>query len=322
MRFTIVGAGALGSILGAHLIKAGHQVQMIARGARAEQLREQGLRVRGLTDLDLACDVAQADDAAPACDALVYTVKTYHMTDALKATRHIDAQSVFSVANGVLKNELLAKDFGRDRVLGCMADTSGELKADGQVEFTRNVCLYVGSLVADAASRSAAVAQAIDTAGVNARSVGDIASVEWSKFVGWIALFTLCVLGRANTGRILSNPELAALAVHQVKEMGAIAAAVKVQLIDQSPLPVASIIEQPFEAAVETVRAVGDTFTRTAPSHRMSSLQDLEAGRRLEVEGTLGHAVRIAHQQHIEVPTLELCLSLVTGIDALQPSAG
>ena len=46
--------------------------------------------------------------------------------------------------NGVLKNELLARVFGFSRVLGAMADFSGELLANGEVKFTRNVCLHLG----------------------------------------------------------------------------------------------------------------------------------------------------------------------------------
>ena len=51
MRFAILGAGALGTILGAHLSRAGHEVVMIARGERARVLQRQGLVLNGLSDI-------------------------------------------------------------------------------------------------------------------------------------------------------------------------------------------------------------------------------------------------------------------------------
>ena len=56
----------------------------------------------------------------------------------------LSLDNALSVQNGVLKNELLATVFGYSRVLGAMADFSGELLANGEVKFTRNVCLHLG----------------------------------------------------------------------------------------------------------------------------------------------------------------------------------
>jgi hypothetical protein len=67
------------------------------------------------------------------------------------------------VQNGVLKNELLARVFGFSRVLGAMADFSGELLANGEVKFTRNVCLHIGEEKGGASPRADELAAAIDT---------------------------------------------------------------------------------------------------------------------------------------------------------------
>src|SRR6202042_1859751 len=53
-EFAILGAGAMGSIVGAHLTRAGHEVAMLARGARAQQLRERGITISGLSDFTTA----------------------------------------------------------------------------------------------------------------------------------------------------------------------------------------------------------------------------------------------------------------------------
>ena len=64
MQFVILGAGALGILLSAHLARAGHPVQLIARGVRARELAEKGLTVKGLVEFGARCEILM-DPTAP-----------------------------------------------------------------------------------------------------------------------------------------------------------------------------------------------------------------------------------------------------------------
>ncbi len=317
MQFTIVGAGALGTILGAHLLAAGHQVIMVARGARAVQLKEQGLRLRGLREFDLPCQVVAPGAAIAMPGVLIYTVKTYQMDEALAALGSLRPDAVFSVANGVMKNEQLTAVYGAERVLGCMANVSGELLASGEVSFTRNVRMPLGSLPGYGGPAVASIASAIDAAGVITPAVDDIETAEWSKFAGWLAMFTLAVIARTTTGVYLENAGLAAVGVKLVKEAVAVARARGITLIDQSPLPVVSVADATTPAAIEILRDIGRNLISQAPTHRMSALQDFDAGRRLEVHETLGYAQREAERLGVLTPTIAFCYELVAGLDTL-----
>lgn len=321
MQFTIVGAGALGSILGAHLVAAGHEVTLVARGARAAQLAQQGLRIRGLRDFDLRCRVVPPGAAAAQPGVLIYTVKTYQMDEALAAHASLAPEAVFSVANGVMKNEQLMATHGAGCVLGCMANVSGELHADGTVEFTRNVRMPLGPLAGYRGPDAGAIAAAIDAAGVVTPAVNDIETAEWSKFAGWLAMFTLAVIARTTTGVYLENAGLAAVGVKLVKEAVALARARGIALVDQSPIPVVSVAEAAMPAAVEILRDIGRNLIAQAPTHRMSALQDFDAGRRLEVHETLGYAQREASRLGVAAPTIALCYELVAGLDTLPRGA-
>ena len=321
MQFTIVGAGALGTILGAHLIADGHRVTMVARGARAGQIATTGLRVRGLRDFALACTVVEPGAPIAAPGVLIYTVKTYQMDEALTALARLDATAVFSVANGVMKNDQLAAVHGRERVLGCMANVSGELLASGEVSFTRNVRMPLGPLPGYCGPDAGDIAAAINAAGVITPAVDDIESLEWSKYAGWLAMFTLAVIARTTTGVYLENPQLAALAVKLVREAVALAQARGITLVDQSPIPVLSVAHaRDLGSAIEVLREVGRTMLVQAPTHRMSALQDLEAGRRLEVHETLGYAAREAQRLQVSAPTIAQCYEIVSAIDGLRRS--
>lgn len=315
MQFTIVGAGALGTILGGHLLAAGHGVTMIARGARLQQIKTQGLRLSGLKPMIVPC--VAVDPGTPIAEPgiVIFTVKTYQMSAALAALAQLRPAAVFSVANGVLKNEQLAAAYGTEVVLGCMANVSGELLPSGTVDFTRNVHMLLGALAGYCGPDPLAIAAIIDAAGVVTSAVTDIETVEWSKFVGWLAMFTLSVIARATTGVLLEHPRLAAVGVGIVREAAAIAAARGIALVDQSPIPVVTVSTAPLPAAVQKLRDIGRHLLVQAPSHRMSSLQDLAAGRVLEVDETLGYAVSEAARLGLAVPTLALCYDLVAGLN-------
>ena len=317
MRFTIVGAGALGTILGAHLIAAGHEVIMVARGARAAHIARHGLAIGGLNTLNTPCAVMAPGAALADPGVVIFTVKTYQMTAALAALGALVPRAVFSVANGVLKNEQLRACYGDAVVLGCMANVSGELRPTGAVEFTRNVRMAIGALAGYRGPDPTTIAQAIDNAGIVTPAIDEIETVEWSKFVGWLAMFTLSVIARATTGICLENPRLAALGVSIVREAAALAHARAIALIDQSPIPVVTVSTGTEAQAIESLRQIGRGLIAQAPSHRMSSLQDLEAGRPLEVHETLGYAVNEAARLGVAAPSLRLCYEIVAGLNDL-----
>jgi 2-dehydropantoate 2-reductase len=317
-EFAILGAGALGSILGAHLTRAGHSVAMLARGRRAEQIRCEGLRITGLTQfatpVETISDVAQLRSAG----VLIVATKTPGTAEALTNLRHVAVGMALSIQNGPLKNELLAESFGSDRVLGALADTSGELLATGEVMFTRNVNIMLGELSGPASPRAKRVAADIDASGVRSVAVADIVSLEWSKFATWVGLMALSVTTRATTWRYLTDPGAALVLARLVREIGQLMRALEIALTDQSVLPVATICKGTEDDAAAAIMKVGREFELKAPAHRMSSLQDLEAGRTLEVHETLGYALRKAKQSRLTLPLVESFYHLIAAIDRMR----
>src|SRR5687768_9635659 len=205
MRFAILGAGALGTILGAHLTRAGHEVAMIVRGERARTLQRQGLVLNGLSDIKARSTVIDDPQKLRETGTLIVATKAIDSAQSLEALRHLQLDQAFSVQNGVLKNELLATVFGYSRVIGAMADFSGELLTNGEVKFTRNVCLHIGEEKGGFSHRVEELAAAIDAAGVRSAAASNIRTREWSKYAGWIAQFPLAVLTRQITWKFLMD---------------------------------------------------------------------------------------------------------------------
>jgi len=312
VKFAILGAGALGTILGAHLSRAGHEVAMIVRGERARVLQRQGLVLNGLSDIKSRPTVIDDPKKLRETGTLIIATKAIDSSIALDTLRHLDLKQAFSVQNGVLKNELLAKVFGFSRVLGAMADFSGELLANGEVKFTRNVALHLGEEKGSLSPRVEELAAAIDAAGVRCVAAPNIRTREWSKYAGWIASFPLAVLTRQITWKYLMDERSATVMVHIAREMAQLAAAMKVELTDMPPLPVPSIVRASDAEAVEIIRGIGQKFLDTSPEHRMSAQQDVLRGSRLEHEETLGYALARGRELGVPMPTLDTCYRIIS----------
>jgi 2-dehydropantoate 2-reductase len=314
-EYVIVGAGAMGSIIGAHLARSGHAVAMLARGSRAAQLRQDGFIIKGLDDFSSRAAVVDDPTQLRSARTLIIATKAQGTEQLLTTLQHLQPEHAFSVQNGVRKNELLSTAFGRGHTLGALADISGELCSDGSVLFTRNVDLLIGELSGGPSERCESIARAIAASGVRCRAVPDIVSLEWSKFVAWTGFFALSVLTRAPTWRFLEDPDTAAVLVRITREMMRLAGSLGVELSDQSLLPLQAISTQTEAEAVEQVREVGRRYRQNAPSHRMSALQDLEAGRALEVHDTLGYALQRAQSLNVPMDLLDACYRTVAAID-------
>jgi 2-dehydropantoate 2-reductase len=314
--FAILGAGAIGSILGAHLARAGHSVTMLVRERRAAQLRSDGLKIKGLSEIATQVEVLTDASQLRGADTLIVAMKTPGTAEALEPLRNAAIGVAFSIQNGMWKNDALASVFGADRVLGCLANTSGELLPSGEAVFTRNVNIYIGELPTGSSARAEGIARAIDAAGVRATAVPDVLAREWTKFVGWAGLMLMSITTRATTWRYLTDPDCALVLTRLVREVAAIAKAAGVTLINENTLlPLQGILSGSEDVAVQAVLQAGRDFQRNAPNHRMSSLQDLEAGRPLEIQETLGYAVRRARQLQQPAPLLDSLYHLAVAID-------
>src|SRR5690242_12993631 len=103
--FAVLGAGAIGSIIGAHLVRAGHRVAMLARGARAAHLEQHGLTIRGLTEFTTPVRTLREPQALRSAGALIIATKTPGTAAALEPLRAAQFDVTLSIQNGPLKNE-------------------------------------------------------------------------------------------------------------------------------------------------------------------------------------------------------------------------
>jgi 2-dehydropantoate 2-reductase len=315
VEFAVLGAGAMGSIVAAHLARAGRSVAVLARGQRAAHITGHGLHITGLVDFTVPVRVLTDPTALRGAEVLIVATKALGTAQALAPLRGAAIGIALSVQNGVMKNELLAEAFGSERVLGALANTSGELLPDGRVLFTRNVNLAVGELGDEVSPRAERVALALENAGVRSRAMPRLRDQEWTKFVAWVGLACLSVTTRLSTWKYFSDRSSALVLARIVREAGEVAQAVNVRLGDDSILPVATLCTVAERQAVDILVKMGEEYRLRSPQHRLSTLQDLEAGRPLEIDETIGYAVRKARELGLSLPLLENFFEVATAVD-------
>jgi 2-dehydropantoate 2-reductase len=315
MKIVILGAGALGSIIGGHLARAGEEVMVIARGQRAAFVQQHGISLTGLANFTVPVQVTTNPQEVRAAAVLIVAVKTADTEAALASVRHVQVGSALSIQNGVLKDEQLAHTFGWDKTLGAAVIISGEVTANGSVHFTLNDYFALGELPQGTSARVQTFVDALVRAGIRAEASAQIQTVEWSKYALFVSMMAPAALTRLETYKVYADPDVALIVARLVRETARLAARRSISLEDRGLLPIKTLSSVPLDEAVVRIRHVGEALASRAPTHKISTLQDLERGRRLEVEETLGYAVRLGEELHVPLPTIELCYRLLTGIN-------
>jgi ketopantoate reductase len=123
------------------------------------------------------------------------------------------------------------------------------------------------------------------------------------------------VLTRLETYKILQDAQTASIIAALLHESVQIATIRCIALQDMANFPLQTLSQLPFDDTVTHVRQIGDRWASLLPTHKGSALQDVERGRRMEVEEMFGYAVRQGAALGIPMPTMDTCYKLIAGIN-------
>lgn len=310
MRICVVGAGAIGSLLGGRLAIAGNDVALLTRGDHLEVIRRDGLRLIDSEGAETIVDSLEASsdlaDFGPQ-DLVILALKA-HQIAGLAASLEVlyDTDTVvLPIQNGVpwwffygLGGEydgrrlqsldpdgLLEHHIPAERIVGSIAYPAASRLQPGVVEVVEGDQFPVGELDGTRSERAQAIAELLTAAGFRSRVLRDIRAHIWVKAWGNLAFNPISALTGATLAEIGRYPATRSLAVQMMEEAAAIAEELDIRLL--------VTIEQRIDAA----EAVGD--------HKTSMLQDLEAGRELELEPLVGAFVELGDMTSTPTPTID-----------------
>src|SRR5262245_53785107 len=264
MRVVVLGAGGVGSVIAAYLARAGYEVVMLARPSHAEAVQRDGLHICGLTDFRVQVPAFADAKTLHEADMLIITVKTKDMGRALAGVAHLNVGGVASLQNGMVKNEQIAKAFGRDKVVGATTMIGATLLQDGEVEYSLDGITFFGEPNGSQSERVNRIVDLFVQAGLKAAVADDIDSVEWTKQAFQNPFAPLSAITRLPVHRVWSSPQLAALSVHMFREVAPVAQARGVTLSQHPAWSLFTITtwrDALFDEAVRMITAVGERVT-------------------------------------------------------------
>jgi len=289
MKVCVFGAGGLGGLFGGFLAADGADVTLIARGAHLEAMRRDGLRIESpLGDRQVPGTKATSDPAEVGpVNLLLVCVKSYDLETAADqfAPLLTPDTAIVPVLNGVEAMGYLGERFGAHRVTSGIAHVPSNIDAPGLiVHKSPRIGLIVGALEGLAGEAIEWLVEAGCRTGMEVTLSETIEIDLWRKFILWAASSGVTSVSRLPIGAAQEIPELQALLKGLMKETDAVGRAGGVALPDDS-----------VETVLKTLNA--------APSGMKSStLVDLEAGKRLEIDVGVGAVMRMSAEHGLDAP--------------------
>ena len=305
MRVLVVGAGAIGSVLGGFLARAGHDVTLLGRAWHLDAVRRGGLRISGLwgehrvTKLSLA--VRPEDVAAkPAFDWIFVCVKSHQTAGAAaRLSAWLGPKTlVCAFQNGLGNYETLLQVVPEERLALGRVIFGVELDP-GHVRVT----VFADEVLIGSpdprfpGTHAAALAAALQDSGIPARATATILIALWAKVLYNCALNGLSALLEAPYGKLLEQPAAKRLMEAIIEEAYRVAAALGIRV---EPSEAGAYLELLF------TRLIPDTA-----GHRSSMLQDVRRGWPTEIDALNGAIVRLGREAGVAAPFNALVTRLV-----------
>jgi 2-dehydropantoate 2-reductase len=318
VRIAIAGAGAIGGYLGARLARNGADVVLFARGAHLQAMQQRGLRVVSPDgDFEVKPEVTGDLHAIGHADVVFLGVKAHSLTTLAPQLGPLlgPDTAVVSTQNGIpwwyfqnYPGELnglhlervdpggaIAAAIEPRRVVGSLAYFSTDIAEPGVIHHTEGNRISFGEPDGARSDRTKKIAELLISAGFRCPITTRFRHEIWVKLLGNVAFNPISALTGGTLEELVRHPETSKVIREIMAETEAVAAKLGIEL------PIS--IEQRM-AGAEKVGA-----------HKTSMLQDLEAGRPMELEPIVGAVVELGERLGVPVPSTRAVYACVKMLD-------
>ena len=299
MKFLIVGAGAIGAYIGARMARAGFDVTLFARGPHLKAMQEHGVRVKSAEgDFEVRPRIVGSLEEAGPADVVFLGVKAHSLAQLapqLKPVLRPDT-TVVSTQNGIpwwyfhgfggqwegLRLEridpggVISAAIEARSVVGSIVYFSTEIVAPGIIQHTDGARISIGEPDGARSDRCRRIAEALVASGLRCPITTHLRQEIWVKIMGNASLNPVSALTRSTLAQMIGDPDVSNVIRNIMQEVEAVSRKLGMEL------PVS--IDQRMAGAAK----VGE--------HTTSMLQDLEAGRPMELEALVGSVVELGER--------------------------
>ena len=305
MKFLIAGAGAIGAYMGALMSRAGLDVTLFARGPHLRAMQERGVRVQSVEgDFEAHPRISGNLDEIGPVDVVFLGVKAHGLTQLAPQLKPVlgPDTAVVGTQNGIPwwffqgwggahegihlervdPGGVIAASIEPRRVLGSIVYFATEVAEPGVVRHTEGNRISLGEPDGTRSERSRRIAEALIASGLRCPVTPHIRQEIWVKILGNVAFNPISALTGATLVQMARDPEVRLLVRRIMEETVALGA--------ELGLEVPITVDQRIAGAEK----VGE--------HKTSMLQDLEAGRPIELEAVVGAVVELGERLHVPMP--------------------
>jgi len=316
VKIAVVGAGAIGGYVGGWLAAAGEDVTFIARGANLEAIRRDGMRVIGEDGTVVtarASAVERAVDAGPQ-DVAILAVKAHQVSAVAADLAGLcnSSTAIVTMQNGIPwwyfhkhggayegtpvrsadPDGSIARHVDPDRIIGSVVYPAATLEAPGVVHVVEGRRFALGEPDGSTSQRVQAVSASFTGAGFKAPVISDIRSEIWLKLWGNLSFNPISALTHATLAGLLRFPLTRELSIAMMREAESVANKLGITF------------RVGIDKRIAGAEKVGE--------HKTSMLQDVEAGRPLEIEALVGSVVELGRLTNTPTPHIDSVYALVS----------
>ncbi len=327
MKIAVIGAGAIGGLVGAKLALAGEDVTFIVRGDNLAAIGERGMRlIASDGSQQIARNVVATDryDQAGPQDVVILAMKAHQLEAvALDVPKLFGPQTVVvtmqngipywyfhrhggalegTIVRSVDPEGLVSARIPAARVLGCVVYPASELVAPGVVRHIEGDRFPVGELDGSVSERAQRVSDCFTAAGFKAPVLDNIRAEMWLKLWGNLSFNPISGLSHSTLSDICRFPPSRELAAEMMREAQAVAHKLGIEF------------RVTLEKRIAGAEKVG--------KHKTSMLQDIEAGRAPEIDALVGAVIELARLTETPTPHIDTVYSLVKLLARTMASEG
>jgi len=320
MRICVIGAGAIGGMMAVKLALGGEEVSVIDMGEHLAAIQKDGLKLIWEDGTELhAKDIKAYGSIAEAGnqDLVILALKAHHMAAVAPEMPGLygDDTMVMTVQNGMPwwyfqrhggdldgkrletldPDGVLEENIPAERIVGCVVYPAGAVEAPGVIKHVEGDRFPVGELDGAESERITKLFNTLEGAGFRSRILDNIRSEIWLKAWGNLSFNPISSLSHATLVDICQFPETRQLAADMMEEAQTVAHKLGIEF------------RHTIEKRIAGAESVG--------AHKTSMLQDVEAGRSLEIEALVGSILEMARLTDTPTPHIDSIYACVKLLD-------
>lgn len=293
-KVVILGAGALGASYATSFFETDEfSTSFVARDQRYTRLKNHGVVVNGKP---YAIPVIHPDDTTTPADLIIVALKHHHLSQAVNDLSNIvgNDTTIISVMNGLDSENYIGSVYGIDKLLFAISVGIDAVRQENRISFVNQGKIFFGE--ADnthLSQRVQRIQRAFDLAGINYETPTDMIRMMWWKFMVNVGMNQASAVMQAPYGVFQSSPDAQAVMEALMREVIVLAKSAGVNLEEKD-------LDDWY------------TFLNTlAPQGKTSMLQDIEVGRKTEVEIFGGKVVELGKTLNIPTPVNQTLLGII-----------